>query len=83
LPSPARPWQLYAQREDEQELLDFLVDVTEGREEFRFGGSPLDLKYALRICTQHAKTRACVHIYSCMELYEVRIAAAGPRPGQV
>lgn len=43
----------------------------------RYGASsgalapPLDLKYALRICTHHRKTRACVQIYSFMGLYEV------------
>lgn len=29
-----------------------------------------DLKYALRLCSEHNKKRACVHIYSTMELFE-------------
>ena len=29
-----------------------------------------DLKYALRLCSEHNLDRACVYIYSAMELYE-------------
>ena len=29
-----------------------------------------DLKYALRLCSEHNKQRACVHIYSTMGLFE-------------
>ncbi len=32
--------------------------------------SGFDLKYALRVCTQAGKWKACVHIYSAMNLYE-------------
>ena len=29
-----------------------------------------DLKYALRLCSEHNKQKACVHIYSTMGLFE-------------
>lgn len=29
-----------------------------------------DMKYALRLCSEHNKQRACVHIYSTMGLFE-------------
>lgn len=29
-----------------------------------------DVKYALRLCSEHEKQRACVHIYSTMGLFE-------------
>lgn len=68
--------QLYAQQNDDTDLLRFLFTATTPRPDQRYMPSPLDLKYALRICTQHGKTRACVHIYSCMELYEEAVELA-------
>ncbi|KAK3096988.1 hypothetical protein FSP39_005437 [Pinctada imbricata] len=35
-----------------------------------------DLKYALRLCSEHGHKRACVHIYSLMELYEEAVDLA-------
>lgn len=35
-----------------------------------------DLKYALRLCSEHDKHRACVHIYSTMGLYEEAVDLA-------
>ena len=29
-----------------------------------------DMKYALRLCSEHDKQKACVHIYSTMGLFE-------------
>lgn len=53
---------LYAKLPDDGPLLTFLD---------RFGNDPLyDQKYALRLCTQEHKKRACVAIYSSMGLYE-------------
>ena len=31
---------------------------------------PYDIEYALRLCSEHHMTRACVHIYCVKELYE-------------
>lgn len=62
--------QLYARNEeDEARLLSFLQTHAQGAVG---GGGPLDLAHALRVCTRHKRTRACVHLYSCMGMYEVR-----------
>lgn len=37
---------------------------------------PYDLKYALRLCSELNLTRACVHIYTTMELYEEAVDLA-------
>ncbi|XP_077526342.1 vacuolar protein sorting-associated protein 18 dor [Haemaphysalis longicornis] len=37
---------------------------------------PYDLKYALRVCSELGLTRACVHIYTTMELYEEAVDLA-------
>lgn len=53
---------LYAKLPDDGPLLKFLN---------HHGNDPLyDQKYALRLCTQEHKKRACVAIYSSMGLYE-------------
>jgi len=57
---------LYAQQADDQQLLSFLSNF---RENF-------DLQYALRLCTQHNKTKACILIYSAMGLYEEAVELA-------
>ena len=31
---------------------------------------PYDIEYALRLCSEHHMTHACVHIYCVKELYE-------------
>lgn len=35
-----------------------------------------DLKYALRLCSEHKHKAACVHIYSIMGLYEEAVDLA-------
>jgi len=35
-----------------------------------------DLKYALRLCSEHGHKRECVHIYSLMKLYEEAVDLA-------
>ena len=37
---------------------------------------PYDMKYALRLCSEHKKEEACVHIYSAMKLYEEAVDLA-------
>ena len=84
--------QLYAAAtgdENEEKLLLFLrthapsgpSGVGEGGRE---GGraAALDLRYALRVCAQQQKTRACVHLYSCLGLFEEAVALA-LRAGEV
>jgi len=57
---------LYVKQEDDKPLLDFLngKDVN------------YDLKYALRLCMKERKLKACVYIYSAMELYEEAVDLA-------
>ncbi|KAL6061226.1 tethering complex subunit [Balamuthia mandrillaris] len=58
---------LYAQQDDDHDLLAFLNNNEE---------SHYDLEYALRLCTKHNKQRACVLIYSAMNLYEEAVDLA-------
>jgi hypothetical protein len=59
---------LYAKLPDDTRLLAFFD---------RFGDDPkYDLKYALRLCTQENKKRACVMIYSTMGLFEEAVDLA-------
>jgi len=59
---------LYAKLPEDKRLLQFLD---------RFEKEPkYDLKYALRLCTQENKKRACVMIYSTMGLYEEAVDLA-------
>jgi len=57
---------LYSQEQDEGLLLSFL------------GSEPpcYDLKYALRLCTQHNKMRACVLLYGALGLFEEAVDLA-------
>ncbi len=57
-----------AEEEEEERLLGFL------QAHAGHAGGLLDLAYALRVCARHGRTRACVHLYSCMGMYEVRSA---------
>ncbi|KAL1465924.1 hypothetical protein MTO96_026986 [Rhipicephalus appendiculatus] len=61
---------LYA-RLDENNLMCYLH--REGQDKTTV---PYDLKYALRVCSELHLTRACVHIYSTMELYEEAVDLA-------
>ncbi|KAI5068926.1 hypothetical protein GOP47_0015227 [Adiantum capillus-veneris] len=66
---------LYAKEDDENTLLRFL--------ESKYGkgipGQPdifYDPKYALRLCLKEKRMRACVYIYSTMDMHEEAIALA-------
>lgn len=66
---------LYAKQDDESTLLRFL--------ESKYGigrpGQPdifYDPKYALRLCLKEKRMRACVHIYSTMNMHEEAVALA-------
>ncbi|KAN0042926.1 hypothetical protein ACTA71_010558 [Dictyostelium dimigraforme] len=56
---------LYVKQEEDGPLSDFLND-----------GVHFDLKYALRLCMREKKLKACVYIYSAMELYEEAVDLA-------
>ena len=56
---------LLVQEDDEPSILSFLKDYAN-----------FDLKYALRICTQHKKWQACCFIYSKLLLYEEGVKLA-------
>ncbi len=59
---------LYAKLPDDSALMTFLQ---------RQGDTPLyDRKYALRLCIQEGKKRACVIIYSSMHLYAEAVELA-------
>ncbi|BBN08408.1 vacuolar protein sorting-associated protein 18 [Marchantia polymorpha subsp. ruderalis] len=66
---------LYAKQEDESALLLFLeTKYGKGRP-----GRPdifYDPKYALRLCLEEKRMRACVYIYSMMGMYEEAVALA-------
>ncbi|PIK43476.1 putative vacuolar protein sorting-associated protein 18-like [Apostichopus japonicus] len=61
---------LYAQHAENQ-LMKYLL--LEGEDATRVH---YDLKYALRLCSEHQLNRACVHIYTTMELYEEAVDLA-------
>lgn len=56
---------LYIEQEDDLSLLRYLQMQGQDPEEVCY-----DLKYALRLCSEHNKQKACVHIYSTMGLFE-------------
>ncbi|XP_015753539.1 PREDICTED: vacuolar protein sorting-associated protein 18 homolog [Acropora digitifera] len=56
---------LYIERDDDRSLLRYLQMQGQDPQEVCY-----DLKYALRLCSEHNKQRACVHIYSTMGLFE-------------
>eukprot|EP01137_Pigoraptor_chileana_P002429 Opistho-2@41258 len=60
---------LYAKMKDDSRLLSFLNKQLES-------GIIFDLKYALRLCKEEGKLRACVHIYSAMGLFEEAVDLA-------
>eukprot|EP00002_Diphylleia_rotans_P023649 TRINITY_DN4651_c0_g1_i3.p1 TRINITY_DN4651_c0_g1~~TRINITY_DN4651_c0_g1_i3.p1 ORF type:complete len:921 (+),score=186.87 TRINITY_DN4651_c0_g1_i3:58-2820(+) len=57
---------LYAQQEDERDLLAFL-----DQEDLCY-----DKKYALRVCREHHRHQACVKLYSSMRLFDEAIDLA-------
>lgn len=59
---------LYAQQEDDKPLQSFLLN--------RDLEDAVDLQYALRLCTQLNKTKACILIYSSLNLYEEAVELA-------
>lgn len=56
---------LYIEQEDDESLLRYLLQQGQDSEEVCY-----DMKYALRLCSEHDKQEACVHIYSTMGLFE-------------
>jgi hypothetical protein len=50
-------------QDDEAALLAFLA-------EFGGAGGPLDLEYAMRVCTAENKKESCVRIYTLLGQYE-------------
>ncbi|KAJ8042892.1 Vacuolar protein sorting-associated protein 18-like [Holothuria leucospilota] len=61
---------LYAQHANDQ-LMKYLLQEGEDASRVHY-----DLKYALRLCSEHKLKRACVHIYTTMELYEEAVDLA-------
>ena len=57
----------------DERLLAFLQAHTSSSSHTGGGGGTmlLDLAGSLRVCARHGRTRACVHLYSCMGMYEV------------
>ncbi|CCI41742.1 unnamed protein product [Albugo candida] len=53
---------LLSKHPDERLLIKFLRKKHDGRHYF-------DIAFALRLCTQYEKNRACIYIYSAMSLY--------------
>ena len=64
---------LVVQQDDEGLLLDFL-DKTDAN---------VDRKYALRLCSEHRKWKACCYIYTKMGLYEEAVKLALTKLGNV
>ena len=64
---------LYVQRDEEAHLLEFLLKE----------GVNFDLKYALRLCMEHGKWKACCYIYTKMGLYEEAVKLALIKLGDV
>ncbi|KAL6843083.1 hypothetical protein ACP4OV_026796 [Aristida adscensionis] len=66
---------LYAKKEDESQLLQFL-DTKFGKGQSNGPEFFYDPKYALRLCLQEKRMRACVRIYSMMSMHEEAVALA-------
>jgi hypothetical protein len=66
---------LYAKKEDESQLLQFL-DTKFGKGQTNGPEFFYDPKYALRLCLQEKRMRACVRIYSMMSMHEEAVALA-------
>lgn len=63
---------LYAKLQP-QKLIGYLEDQDK---ELEKNGLCYDLKFALRLCSEHGLKRECVHIYSLMGLYEEAVDLA-------
>jgi vacuolar protein sorting-associated protein 18 len=60
---------LLVKHPDERLLINFMRK--------KYGGKLLfDIAFALRLCTQHEKNRACIYIYSAMGLYQDAVEKA-------
>ncbi|KAL6659392.1 hypothetical protein ACP70R_003432 [Stipagrostis hirtigluma subsp. patula] len=66
---------LYAKKDDEAQLLQFL-DTKFGKAQTNGPDFFYDPKYALRLCLQEKRMRACVRIYSMMSMHEEAVALA-------
>jgi vacuolar protein sorting-associated protein 18 len=62
-------------QEDESQLLQFL-DTKFGKGQTNGPEFFYDPKYALRLCLQEKRMRACVRIYSMMSMHEEAVALA-------
>lgn len=64
---------LFVQQDDESLLLNFLIKTD----------ANVDRKYALRLCSEHRKWKACCYIYTKMGLYEEAVKLALSKLGNV
>ncbi|XP_031550189.1 vacuolar protein sorting-associated protein 18 homolog [Actinia tenebrosa] len=62
---------LYVELKDDDSLLRYLQMQGTHPDKVLY-----DLEYALRLCSEHSKHKACVHIYSTMGLYEEAVDLA-------
>lgn len=60
---------LLAKHPDERLLISFLRKTHKGKHVF-------DIAFALRLCTQHEKNRACIYIYAAMGLFQDAVEKA-------
>lgn len=66
---------LYSKKEDESQLLQFL-DTKFGNGQANGPEFFYEPQYALRLCLQEKRMRACVRIYSMMSMHEEAVALA-------
>ena len=62
---------LYTEQEDDESLLRYILMQGQDPEQVHY-----DMKYALRLCAENDKYKACVHIYSTMGLFEEAVDLA-------
>mgnify|MGYP001792490063 CR=1 FL=1 len=62
---------LYTEIEDDDSLLRYILMQGQDPDQVHY-----DMKYALRLCAENNKFKACVHIYSTMGLFEEAVDLA-------
>ncbi|KAI9094312.1 Pep3/Vps18/deep orange family-domain-containing protein [Phlyctochytrium arcticum] len=62
---------LYISQSNPQDQSSLLAFLTSQKEDPHY-----DLQYALRLCSQHGLTQACVHLYGAMNLHEQAVELA-------